>query len=61
MADDEQNNIKLVLEVEKYPCLYNITLSSYSRKTETDKAWAEIGKKMKMTGELSDYLIYLIK
>lgn len=51
MADDEQKNIAFVLEVEKYPCLYNTTLSSYSRRTETDKAWAEIGKKIKITGK----------
>ncbi|KAI5646816.1 FLYWCH zinc finger domain-containing protein [Phthorimaea operculella] len=49
MADDDNQSIEFVLEVEKYPCLYNNTLPSYSRRTETDKAWAEIGKTMKMT------------
>lgn len=52
MADDENKNIQFVLEVEKHPCLYNTTLSSYSRNNDTDKAWAEIGKIMNMTGEL---------
>ncbi|XP_047516291.1 uncharacterized protein LOC125056957 [Pieris napi] len=50
MADDENKNIQFVLEVEKHPCLYNTTLSSYSRKNDTDKAWAEIGKIINMTG-----------
>ncbi|KAI5645615.1 alcohol dehydrogenase transcription factor myb/SANT-like domain-containing protein [Phthorimaea operculella] len=60
MADDDNQSIEFVLEVEKYPCLYNNTLPSYSRRTETDKAWAEIaeiGKTMKMTGVLSIYLL----
>uniref|UniRef100_A0A6P7GIH6 Uncharacterized protein LOC114337366 n=1 Tax=Diabrotica virgifera virgifera TaxID=50390 RepID=A0A6P7GIH6_DIAVI len=50
MADDENKNIQLVLEVEKRPCLYNTTLSNYSPRTDTDKAWAEIGRIMEMTG-----------
>ncbi|XP_053607512.1 uncharacterized protein LOC128673588 [Plodia interpunctella] len=47
---NEQQTINFVLEVKKYPCLYNSSLSSYYRRTETDKAWEVIGKLMNMTG-----------
>lgn len=39
MAEDENKNINFVLEVEKYPCLSNKSLSSYSRKSEIQKDW----------------------
>lgn len=37
--------------IEKYPCLYNNTLSEYARKDITDKAWSEVAVKMKWPGK----------
>lgn len=34
--NEQTTNIKLVEEIEKHPILYNVTLSGYSRKYETD-------------------------
>ncbi|XP_076655286.1 uncharacterized protein LOC143360381 [Halictus rubicundus] len=33
--------------IEKYPCLYNHTLSDYSRKDITEKAWNEVANEIK--------------
>ncbi|KAG8334896.1 hypothetical protein J6590_080432 [Homalodisca vitripennis] len=48
---DQELNLKLVAEVEKYEVLYNYKLPGYSRKDITDKAWHEIGVAMNMTGQ----------
>jgi hypothetical protein len=42
--NEQKINLKLVEEVEKYPVLYNFTLSGYSRKDETEEAWSEVGR-----------------
>ncbi|XP_050346560.1 uncharacterized protein LOC126770966 [Nymphalis io] len=47
--EEQLTNLKLVAEVEKYPCLYNSDLPSYSRKDIIEDAWSKIGKEMKMT------------
>lgn len=47
---DQATNLKLVAEIEKRPCLYNYTLTSYSRKDLTEKAWSEIGQKINLPG-----------
>lgn len=44
------NVTKFVLEVEKYPCLYNHTIADYSRKDITERAWSEISKEVNWTG-----------
>ncbi|KAJ0182485.1 hypothetical protein K1T71_001854 [Dendrolimus kikuchii] len=47
---DQILNLNLVEEIEKHPCLYNYTLTSYSRKDITEKAWNEIGAKINIPG-----------
>ncbi|XP_026486998.2 uncharacterized protein LOC113394042 [Vanessa tameamea] len=46
--EEQLKNLKLVTEVEKYSCLYNSDLPSYSRKDITEDAWSKISKEMKM-------------
>ncbi|CAH2106753.1 unnamed protein product [Euphydryas editha] len=46
--EEQLINLKLVTEVEKYPCLYNSDLPSYSRKDITEDAWSKIGNVMQM-------------
>lgn len=48
---DPASNIQFVQTVEKYPILYNYTLSNYSNKLETEKAWKEVGTAFNMTGK----------
>ncbi|KAM3961416.1 uncharacterized protein ACR2FA_004529 [Aphomia sociella] len=43
-------NLKFVREVEKRPCLYNCTISEYSRRDLTENAWAEVGREVNLTG-----------
>lgn len=58
--DDNNNEImKFVLLVEKYPCLYNHTLPEHCRKDLTEKAWNAISQKMKWSGNLKS--IYYIR
>lgn len=40
--NEQKINLKFVEEVEKHPVLNNFTLSGYSRKDETEKAWSEV-------------------
>jgi len=49
--NEQKINLKLVEEVEKHPVLYNFTLSGYSRKDETEKAWSEVGRSVNMSGK----------
>lgn len=44
IALTEKNNIQLVREVEKYPCLFKRDTVEYRRRHITDKAWAEVGR-----------------
>lgn len=60
---EEENNIRFVQIIEKYPCLYNYNLSEYSRRDVTENAWSEIAKETKSTGKLKkcvyyNYLLY---
>ncbi|CAH1983597.1 unnamed protein product [Acanthoscelides obtectus] len=41
--------VEFVKLVEAFPCLYNHSLSDYSRKDVTDKGWADIASKMNWT------------
>jgi hypothetical protein len=50
MAPERDIQVILVLEIEKYPLLYNYKLPEYSRKDLTDKAWTDIAKKTRFTG-----------
>lgn len=47
---EQSLNIRLVQEVEKYPCLYDYTLNEYSRKDITEKSWNAIGKELNLSG-----------
>ncbi|VEN59960.1 unnamed protein product [Callosobruchus maculatus] len=38
-------HVVLVLEIEKYPALYNYNLTEYSRKDVTERIWSEISNK----------------
>ncbi|XP_022911956.1 uncharacterized protein [Onthophagus taurus] len=49
MAAERDVNLKIVLEVEKHPCLYNFKLPDYTRKDLIEKAWSEVGKKTNMS------------
>ncbi|XP_050498417.1 uncharacterized protein LOC126879445 [Diabrotica virgifera virgifera] len=46
---DQELNIKFVREIEKYEALYNNTLSDYSRKDVTDKAWQNVAAVVNMS------------
>ncbi|KAF0685375.1 transcription factor Adf-1-like [Aphis craccivora] len=50
--NEQKINLKMVEEVEKHPVLYNFTLSGYSRKDETEKAWSEVGRSVNMSVHL---------
>ncbi|XP_050314588.1 uncharacterized protein LOC126749027 [Anthonomus grandis grandis] len=47
---EQSLNIRLVQEVEEYPCLYEYTLNEYSRKDITEKSWNAIGKELNLSG-----------
>jgi len=49
--NEQKINLKLVEEVEKHPVLYNFTLSGYSRKDVTEKAWSEVGRSVNISGK----------
>lgn len=51
----ERLNLKLVKEVEKYPCLYKTDMAEYSRRSITDKAWAEVGRVVGWPGRFRTY------
>lgn len=48
---EEQNNIRFVQIIEKFPCLYNYNISEYSRKDITEKAWSEVAEEINSTGK----------
>ncbi|CAG9767747.1 unnamed protein product [Ceutorhynchus assimilis] len=43
---DLKVNIDLCLEVEKHPCLYDITREDHAKRTIADKAWTEVSGKV---------------
>lgn len=61
IAQQERINLKLVKEVEKYPCLYKTDSVEYCRRMITDKAWAEVGRVVGWPGTyLSMFNLFLI-
>ncbi|XP_063831585.1 uncharacterized protein LOC135080792 [Ostrinia nubilalis] len=40
------NNLSLIVEIQKYEYLYNFNMPEYSKKDMTEKAWGEISKKI---------------
>lgn len=54
----DQENIRLVQEVEKHPILYNPMLPGYTRRSDTDTAWEQIGNVVNLPGEFV-FLYYL--
>lgn len=44
------SELQLVVEIEKYPCLYNFQLADYSRKDITDRSWKLVAEKRRLTG-----------
>ena len=55
----EAFNIKFVGIVEKYPVLYNFTLSEYSRKDLTDKAWHLVAAEVNLPGKYLQLIIMM--
>lgn len=51
ILSEQQCNIEFVKNVQKFPCLYNFELPSYTRKDISDKAWEEVAETMNMTRE----------
>ncbi|KAF2905003.1 hypothetical protein ILUMI_01171 [Ignelater luminosus] len=49
MKEENVFNIRLLKEIEKYPCLYNYNLTEYTSREITDKAWSDIADKFKKT------------
>lgn len=49
MKEENIFNIRLLKEIEKYPCLYNYNLTEYTSREITDKAWSDIADKFKKT------------
>ncbi|CAB3225574.1 unnamed protein product [Arctia plantaginis] len=49
ILSEQQCNIEFVKNVQKFPCLYNFELPSYTRKDISDKAWEEVAEAMNMT------------
>ena len=47
---EREFNVKLVSEVENYPCLYDFTLPEYSKRYIIEKAWTEVSQKLEMSG-----------
>ncbi|CAH1119129.1 unnamed protein product [Phaedon cochleariae] len=49
MAFERDINLKIIVEVEKYECLYNSHLSDYTKKDVTERAWRKIAKKINLS------------
>ncbi|XP_055627977.1 transcription factor Adf-1-like [Toxorhynchites rutilus septentrionalis] len=50
-VNSQQVNITLVEEVEKHPVLYDYNRPGYSQKNETEKAWGEVARVVRMPVE----------
>lgn len=48
---EQVNNITLIQEVEKNPCLYDNKHKGYSKKNISEKTWFEVGKAFNLTGK----------
>lgn len=57
MWSEQIVNIKFVGVVKKYPLLYNNTISDYSRKDLTEKAWAAVGNEVNLSGNYVRFLL----
>jgi hypothetical protein len=44
-------NLKIIQAVEKYPCLYDYSLSDYSKREPVSAAWETVAKDVGDTGE----------
>lgn len=49
------SELQLVLEIEKYPCLYNFKLPEYSRKDITDRSWRLISENRGLSGMINQF------
>lgn len=49
--DEKDFNIKLVKEVERYPCLYDTSLSEYYNRDVLEKTWEEVGSALNQNGK----------
>ncbi|GAB6022256.1 hypothetical protein CHUAL_006388 [Chamberlinius hualienensis] len=47
--NEQKSNVEFVLEVEKYPCLYNYHLDDYSKRDVVDAAWVKIAQSSRDT------------
>lgn len=45
---DDDDAIKFVRLVKRFPCLYNFNLPEYTQRTKIDAAWQKIGQEMKL-------------
>lgn len=45
---DDDDAIKFVRLVKRFPCLYNYNLPEYTQRTKIDAAWQKIGHEMKL-------------
>ena len=51
MADNPTFNINFVKVIEKHPCIWNYSLTEYSKRNLTEKAWANVSNEVKDSGK----------
>lgn len=51
MGDEHKMNIDLCVEVEKHPCLYDVSRDDHSKRQMLEKARAEVGEKLRLSGK----------
>lgn len=49
--EDPVFNINFVRAIENRPCIWNYTLSDYSKRNKTEKAWEGVVEEVKDTGK----------
>ncbi|XP_053951098.1 uncharacterized protein LOC128858671 [Anastrepha ludens] len=52
MDVNKKINIRLVQTVEKYPCIYNTSLTEYSKRDHTERAWIEVAEELSSTPDV---------
>ena len=59
MEFSDQKKEDLILQVERFPCLYNKAVKEYSNKDVREAAWREIARFLEITGKLLFFLLLI--
>lgn len=55
MADNPLFNINFVKAIEQRPCIWNYSLTEYSKRNLTEKAWVDVAKEINDSGKYRQF------